>query len=321
MTVAADQIGLFHSDSRTDGSMVTQLDFAVQAFIGSRLQSSYPAQGLIAEEESPFLRGRPGLLTQATAAIQHALPGANEADVFDWIARGEGSSTAEPYWILDPIDSTRGLLAGAAYGIQLSGIWDGKVQVAVMGHPRGLHNRTPDGMARSALLFLAARGQGSWWATIDDPDKLQPLRVSSRPLKDAVRLRAPQSAYAGQSAQDRRLRDLVTRELVTAHEIPCGTSVRYPLLALGQGDLLLRLMLSGRANLYPYAWDHAAGSLLVEEAGGRVTDLDGKPLDFTAGRTLRNNRGLVASNGLIHDEAIAAIHRAEATYQSEQSQP
>lgn len=316
MSMAVDQTGVFHSDVKADGSMVTHLDFAVQAFISSRLQGAYPAHGLIAEEESAFIKSRPALLTQTTATIQHALPGANETEVLDWIARGEGVSTTEPFWLLDPIDSTRGLLAGVAYSIQLAGFWNGQVQVAVMGHPRGLHNRTPNWMAKSALLFIAARGQGAWWATLDDPDQLHPLRVSSHPLKEAVRLRAPQRAYADQSTQDMRLRDLVTQELVTTHEIPCGSTVRYPLLSAGVGDLLLRLTLSGRANLYPYAWDHAAGSLLVEEAGGRVTDLDGRPLDFAAGRTLMNNRGLVASNGLIHDESIAAIHRAEAAHRS-----
>lgn len=316
MASAVDRSGVFHSSAKPDGSMVSHLDFAVQALIISRLHSALPTHGIIAEEESAYLSAQPDLLTHAAEAFQFAQPGANESDVLDWIQRGEALSSQSPLWMLDPIDSTRGLLSGAAYSIQLAGIWDGQVQVAVMGHPRGLHNRTPEGMTKSALLFIAARGHGAWWTTLDDPDQLHPLHVSKRTLKDSIRLRAPQRAYADQSPEDLRLRDLVTQELVTTHEIPCGATVRYPLLAAGVGDLMLRLMLSGRANLFPYAWDHAAGSLLVEEAGGRVTDLDGHPLDFTAGRILSNNRGLAVSNGLIHDEALAAIHRAEAIHRS-----
>jgi 3'(2'), 5'-bisphosphate nucleotidase len=47
-------------------------------------------------------------------------------------------------------------------------------------------------------------------------------------------------------------------------------------------------------------WDQAAGSIVVTEAGGKITDLDGRPLDFSHGRTLANNRGIVATNGRLH---------------------
>ena len=54
-------------------------------------------------------------------------------------------------------------------------------------------------------------------------------------------------------------------------------------------------------------WDHAAGMIIVEEAGGRVTDLFGKPLDFSRGRTLDNNQGIVATNGLVHERMLEAV--------------
>ncbi|NNF03616.1 MAG: 3'(2'),5'-bisphosphate nucleotidase, partial [Rhodothermales bacterium] len=56
-----------------------------------------------------------------------------------------------------------------------------------------------------------------------------------------------------------------------------------------------------------YIWDHAAGALFVEEAGGTVTDVTGKPLDFGHGMRLEENRGVVVSNGTIHDDLIEAI--------------
>jgi 3'(2'), 5'-bisphosphate nucleotidase len=59
-------------------------------------------------------------------------------------------------------------------------------------------------------------------------------------------------------------------------------------------------------------WDQAAGSIIVEEAGGTVTDLDGKALDFSLGRTLKGNRGICASNGRFHDRALAALKRVKA---------
>ena len=44
---------------------------------------------------------------------------------------------------------------------------------------------------------------------------------------------------------------------------------------------------------------------MIEEAGGKVTDIRGKPLDFSIGRLLTANTGVIATNGIIHDEVIA----------------
>ena len=54
-------------------------------------------------------------------------------------------------------------------------------------------------------------------------------------------------------------------------------------------------------------WDHAAGSLIVQEAGGTVTDVDGRPLNFGLGRTLRENRGVVVTHGRLHDRVLATL--------------
>jgi 3'(2'), 5'-bisphosphate nucleotidase len=54
-------------------------------------------------------------------------------------------------------------------------------------------------------------------------------------------------------------------------------------------------------------WDHAGGVLVVEEAGGIVTDIDGQPLDFSLGRELSRNRGVIVSNGQFHDRLLSAV--------------
>ena len=51
------------------------------------------------------------------------------------------------------------------------------------------------------------------------------------------------------------------------------------------------------------------GSIVVEEAGGRVSDLDGKALDFTHGRTLAANRGVLGTNGHLHDALVAGLKK------------
>jgi 3'(2'), 5'-bisphosphate nucleotidase len=77
------------------------------------------------------------------------------------------------------------------------------------------------------------------------------------------------------------------------------------LLAAGAAELLMRIPMD--PDYREAIWDQAAGSLLVEEAGGRVTDLEGSPLDFTTGRRLLRNRGLVASNCLLHDAVLGVL--------------
>jgi 3'(2'), 5'-bisphosphate nucleotidase len=46
---------------------------------------------------------------------------------------------------------------------------------------------------------------------------------------------------------------------------------------------------------------------VVTEAGGKITDLDGKLLDFSHGRSLTQNRGILATNGLLHDPLLAGL--------------
>jgi 3'(2'), 5'-bisphosphate nucleotidase len=76
-----------------------------------------------------------------------------------------------------------------------------------------------------------------------------------------------------------------------------GRQAKHAVIAAGQADLLIRLP---AARVSRHHLDQAAGSLIVEEAGGRVTDLLGIALDFTAGRRLARNEGVIASNGRIH---------------------
>jgi 3'(2'), 5'-bisphosphate nucleotidase len=83
------------------------------------------------------------------------------------------------------------------------------------------------------------------------------------------------------------------------------SQAKYASVACGAAEIYLRPQ--SRPDYREKVWDHAAGVVVVEEAGGRVTDLHGKPLDFSLGRRLEDNRGVVATNGRIHDAVIASL--------------
>ena len=92
---------------------------------------------------------------------------------------------------------------------------------------------------------------------------------------------------------------------VRADPVRVDSQSKYGLVARGDAELYLRIP---RGEDYrERVWDHAGGTIIVEEAGGRVTDIDGRPLDFTQGRCLERNRGIVASNGLVHDAVLQAL--------------
>jgi 3'(2'), 5'-bisphosphate nucleotidase len=83
------------------------------------------------------------------------------------------------------------------------------------------------------------------------------------------------------------------------------SQAKHAVLASGAADVLLRV--PAQHGFHDAIWDQAAGSILIEEAGGRVTDLAGRALDFSSGRHLSRNKGLVATNGLLHDAVLKAV--------------
>lgn len=90
------------------------------------------------------------------------------------------------------------------------------------------------------------------------------------------------------------------------------SQAKHVVIASGGADVLLRF--PTQKGVHDAAWDQAAGSVLIEEAGGRVTDLAGRRLDFSAGRRLTSNDGLVATNGVLHDDVLNAIQQARSRH-------
>ncbi|MEM1305276.1 MAG: inositol monophosphatase family protein, partial [Planctomycetota bacterium] len=99
---------------------------------------------------------------------------------------------------------------------------------------------------------------------------------------------------------------------IAAEPVGMDSQAKYAVLAAGGGEMLVRLLSPARPDYREKIWDQAAGSIVIEEAGGRVTDLDGKRLDFSHGRTLAENRGVLATNGHLHEAALAGLREISA---------
>lgn len=289
---------------KTDRSPVTVADFASQAIVSSILSDHLPDVPLVGEENADLLRQEENgaVLNAILAQLSDAME-ASKAQVLDAIDRGRANpGSSARFFTLDPIDGTKGFLRGEQYAVALALVEDGVVTAGVLGCP---NLPTPSGGRGS--IFVAARGQGAFALSgeIGAPE-LESVRVSTE--ADPTRARFCQSV---EKAHTHKGRATLVAELlgVTAKPVGMDSQCKYALLGRGDAELYLRIP---RDETYQEKiWDHAAGLILVEEAGGRVTDIHGRPLEFTHGRTLAKNRGVVASNGPIHDAVIEALAKTE----------
>lgn len=290
--------------TKDDRSPVTVADFASQALVARLLEETFPNDLLVAEEDSTALRGSQNgvLLEQVTGFVRRYSNGITPDHVCAWIDRG-GSSPNGRYWVLDPIDGTKGFLRGDQYAVALALVANGQVQLGVLGCPNLCDAFRPD-LGGPGSLVVAQRGQGTWTTPLAAPGDFERLRVSRRDNPAEARLlRSFESGHTNVSQID----EFAAALGIQADPVAMDSQAKYAVLAAGKGDLLLRLLSSSKPNYKEKIWDQAAGSLVVEEAGGRISDLSGKPLDFSAGRSLENNRGILASNGLLHNAALQAL--------------
>lgn len=290
--------------TKNDLSPVTVADFASQALVAKSLSETFPDDPLVGEEDAATLRTPEAYKTllQVSKFLARFTSGAVPESVCDWIDLGN-AEPAPRYWTLDPIDGTKGFLRGDQYAVALALIVNGQVQIGALGCPNlsEAHHLNPDGLGS---LVIAVRGQGTWTTALKMDEKFERLQVSQVSTPSQARLmRSFESGHTNVSQIDEFSKVLG----VEAEAVRMDSQGKYALLAAGKGELLLRLLSPAKPNYREKIWDQAAGSLVVEEAGGRITDLYGKPLDFTIGRTLANNRGILASNAHLHDQALRTL--------------
>ena len=201
------------------------------------------------------------------------------------------------------MDGTKGFLRGDQYAVALARIDTGRVEVGAVGCPE-LDIIHADEHRGRGTVAVAEVGQGAFYTTLDQQRAWQRLSVSDRTSPvDARLLRSVESAHTNSGA----IGELIAVLGIGAPPVPMDSQAKYAVLAAGQGDVLLRLLSSSRPDYREMIWDQAAGSIIVAEAGGRVTDLDGKPLDFAHGRTLATNRGVLATNKKLHDAILQGL--------------
>ncbi len=287
-----------------DKSPVTVADFAAQAIVAILLEKSAPGIPLVGEEDASALRdaANVGLKDKVVAAVQAVLPDVSENDVL--IAIDSGVHPGGPrgrFWVLDPIDGTKGFLRLEQYAVALALIEDGEVVLGVLGCP---NLPIADGATTTGCLFAAIKGGAATQRGIDDPTET-PISVDT--VAEASRARFCESVEKGHTNQSDSAR-VAHRLGITAEPYRMDSQCKYAVVA--RGDAAVYLRLPTIAGYVERVWDHAAGVAVIEAAGGMVTDCLGQRLDFSRGRGLEGNTGVIVTNGRFHAEVVAAV-RAE----------
>jgi len=292
--------------SKSDRSPVTIADFLSQALICRILHQDFPDIPIVAEEDSRELKrdeNRP-ILERIIGFIgnNEVLSGSiDEDNLFESIDLGVGSPS-HLFWTLDPIDGTKGFLRGEQFAVALGLIRDGEVIMGILGCPNLiLENQN----GREGYLFYAVKGKGT---EIQDLNGVPSERVSASSKTNPEEMRFVESYVSEHS--DTRLQNRIAGILkIKRPPLQMDSQVKYGLVASGNAEIYLRIPNPRTPDYKEKIWDHAAGSLIVEESGGVVTDIYGEKLDFSQAKTLKSNSGILATIPGIQGKILEIINR------------
>ncbi|KAI1434727.1 hypothetical protein GGR50DRAFT_660557 [Xylaria sp. CBS 124048] len=312
--------------SKDDKSPVTIGDFGAQALIIAALKHNFPDDEIVAEEEAAQLREDANLRTTiwdlvkgtvlSDANSEAALGGAikSEDELLAFIDYGNSKGGAKGrIWAIDPIDGTKGFLRGGQYAVCLALMVDGDVKVGVLGCPNlpiddaaplsaGMESgQTDEGRG---CLFSGVLGQGATSRPLTTGALASSQSISMKAITHIPNATFCESVEAGHSSHGDQA-EIAKKLGITNPSVRMDSQAKYASIARGAGDIYLRLPVS--ATYQEKIWDHAAGDLIVREAGGAVTDIHGKRLDFSIGRTLMNNKGVVAAPVGAHAQVLAVV--------------
>ncbi|NWF94230.1 MAG: 3'(2'),5'-bisphosphate nucleotidase [Syntrophaceae bacterium] len=288
---------------KSDRSPVTIADYGSQAIICKFLREAFPADPIVAEEDSAELRRpeRSRILEQVTRYVNQLIPGSSAEEICSWIDLSSQVVT-DRFWTLDPIDGTKGFLRGDQYAIALALIENGQVQLGLLACPNLYVNQDqPHG--KRGCLFLALRGKGAVQMDLERKNR-QALSVSKvEDPSEAVLTESVEPDHADHLFHQR----LARRLNILRPSLKMDSQAKYGIVARGEAAVYLRVPSLSEPAYKEKIWDHAAGALIAEEAGGKATDILGHPLDFSSGIKMVRNRGILVTNGILHRTILEAL--------------
>ncbi|XP_072980659.1 3'(2'),5'-bisphosphate nucleotidase [Typha angustifolia] len=318
--IVQKELGQSDVQSKADKSPVTVADYGSQALVSLVLNLELPSASfsLVAEEDSGDLRkdGAQETLKRITNLVNDTLSTdgtynivVSEEAVLAAIDSGksEGGPSGQ-HWVLDPIDGTKGFLRGDQYAIALALLDEGRVVLGVLACPNlplmpinsvdEQYHENPVG-----CLFSAKIGDGAEMQLLNGSS---PTKIHVSSTENPADASFFESFEAAHSLHD--LSSAIAEKLgVQAPPVRIDSQAKYGALARGDGAIYLRLPHKG---YHEKIWDHAAGCIVVTEAGGVVTDAAGNNLDFSKGRFLDLDTGIIVTNRTLMPSLLNAVQEA-----------
>jgi 3'(2'), 5'-bisphosphate nucleotidase len=294
---------LVESDTvrKGDRSPVTVADLGCQAVISLSLLKEFPGYTIIGEEGTEQMRASTELREKVVKHVRYHFADVSEGDILQALDYGAwNGGCAERFWTLDPIDGTKGFLRGDQYAIALALVENGEVVLGILGCPNLPVSAARPDLGRGCLLH-AAKGEGSYQQSLITGEEHQ---IAVDGVEDCADARFCESVEPGHAAHD--VHATISRALgLTKEPFRIDSQAKYAAVARGDASIYLRL--SRSEDYREKIWDHAAGTIVVEEAGGTVSDFSGDRLDFSCGTLLERNIGIVGTNGRLHSRVLEAI--------------
>ncbi|SPN74030.1 3'(2'),5'-bisphosphate nucleotidase CysQ,adenosine-3'(2'),5'-bisphosphate nucleotidase,3'(2'),5'-bisphosphate nucleotidase,Inositol monophosphatase family [Chlamydia serpentis] len=279
---------LIPSWGKPDGSFITAADYGSQYYLKRELAQAFPDIPFIGEEVlSPNEDHKK--ISEILKFTHQLAPLTSSEDLFSNLT--PPPSPTSLFWLVDPIDGTTGFIKHRAFAVAVSLIYEYQPILSVMACPS--YNYT-------FKVYSAAKSHGL--------SILHSENLGRRILYDG---RKPTRQFCEASLAALNQQHHATRKLSlglpnTPSPRRLESQYKYALVAEGAVDFFIR---------YPFihsparAWDHVPGAFLVEEAGGKVTDALGVPLEYNKETLLLNNHPVILASGNqeIHETTLTAI--------------
>ncbi|MDP8208686.1 MAG: inositol monophosphatase family protein [Candidatus Electryonea clarkiae] len=285
--------------SKEDRTPVTVADLASQAILLGELANTVPDEGILAEEEPKSLDDA-DKASRVREIVEEVLDASfSLGEIRDRIAY-RGDKNSDGRWFVDPLDGTKGFVKNLMYAVGIARTVNGELNCSWLSVP-GREELLP-GVA--GYLFRAERNRGAF---------LQPLKLGEpekRIIPEPVNIVDGIKVVVSRAHDRKKGPSRLSKGGMKTIHLPLDSQAKYAALAMGKAHLYPRR--HSKSFGCNFCWDHAPGVLLLEETGGSITDLTGRPLDFTKGERLSENLGILAAvNTDLHAQALSILRKYE----------
>jgi 3'(2'), 5'-bisphosphate nucleotidase len=156
-------------------------------------------------------------------------------------------------------------------------------------------------------LFTAVQGQGCFMSPTDTKLNVEPIAVRVSETFEPKTAKFCEPVMKANSSQGFTA-SVADNLAMTSKPLRVYSQVKYGSVARADADVFMKFPKAGYTEKI---WDHAAGVIIGEEAGGVVTDAGGAPLNWAGGRYLDTlDRGIIATSKTLHARLMDAVSKS-----------